>query len=696
MKQQKRNARPHLTNAALAALVCSLLSGSLFFVLPQAAHAGYERPAEAVKIVNFNYKWSIDSRQEARELAKWDAVIIDVEAAFYTPNRLKLIRQYNPNIKLFAYVSPTDIRKDAADMDKGTTRRFLGRQLEDHPEWILRKKNGKPAQWWEGNYIRNLTNKAPKVNGQRMNQEYARFVRDYVIENKVWDGVFLDNLWEGVSFVNGNIDLDQDGVAESPEKADRLWKEGMKTTIRLINNYAENKRKNFIITGNGGVGYSGQINGVAFEHFPKTSYGKWTKSMEKYVFVIQNAVPGQYAFINTNVENTGSKKDYRKFRYGLMSTLLSEGYYSFDKGDQSHREQWYYDEYDVALGQATSGAYNVLRPDDPTTLRTGVWRRDFEYATVFVNSTSKPHRIMLNSGYEKIRGSQAVSVNSGELVGSVEVPAKDGIILLRRLTQVQDATFINGAFSKVFGRKGKELRSSFFSYDGSFPGGTQIHKLSQNGKTVVADNTWVRIYNRQNQGHAAFAPYGPDYHSGINIAVGRLHGGKRNYIIVGNKEGPPHVRIFNMDGQLVNPGTFPYGTGFRGGVNIGIGDLNGDDKMEIIVAAGSGGGAHIRILDRNCRLINPGFFAFPTHWRFGVNVAVGDLDGNGTAEIIAVPGPGGGPHVRIFNESGKLLSPGFFAYDESDRSGSLITTADIDQDGDDEIVTNSFSIFNSF
>lgn len=75
-------------------------------------------------------------------------------------------------------------------------------------------------------------------------------------------------------------------------------------------------------------------------------------------------------------------------------------------------------------------------------------------------------------------------------------------------------------------------------------------------------------------------------------------------------------------------------------------------------------------------------------------MAVGDLDGDGRAEIIAASGPGGGPQVRIFNRNGRLISNGFFAYGESDRSGVLVSTADIDFDGKDEIVTNSFAIFN--
>src|SRR5262249_57247349 len=47
------------------------------------------------------------------------------------------------------------------------------------------------------------------------------------------------------------------------------------------------------------------------------------------------------------------------------------------------------------------------------------------------------------------------------------------------------------------------------------------------------------------------------------------------------------------------------------------------------------------------------FFAYTPTFLGGVNVAAGDLNGDGKAEIVTGAGPGGGPHVRIFS-----LAPG--------------------------------------
>ncbi|HLD21809.1 MAG TPA: hypothetical protein VJB65_02820, partial [Patescibacteria group bacterium] len=59
-------------------------------------------------------------------------------------------------------------------------------------------------------------------------------------------------------------------------------------------------------------------------------------------------------------------------------------------------------------------------------------------------------------------------------------------------------------------------------------------------------------------------------------------------------------------------------------------------------------------------------------------------------------GPGGSPMVRIFSKRGKLLTPGFYAYQKSDRSGVFVSTTDLNADGKAEILTNSYSIFNFF
>lgn len=694
----------HNQFAQRAGVLASIVLSIVFFVsVPQSAHAKISASDAKLgansdgtpRIANWYFKYSIDSDEEARELAERDVILLELNNESTSRNKLELIKEINPDIILLAYVSMADIRPDASELPEGTYRRYIGEALDENPGWIMKKANGDNAEWWPTYRIFNVTNKAPKNStGKRFNDYYPRFLRDAVIKDPLWDGIFFDNVWEGVSFVSADIDTNSDGKKESVAKMNKQWRKGVQKILKKTRKYAKKNHKDFIITGNGGVGYYKYLNGVAFEHFPnRTAYGSWTGTMKQYDFILKNARenPEKVVVTNTNVNNTGKRTNYKKFRFGLTSSLLGNGIHSHDNGDQSHSEIWHYDEYDAFLGNPIGGAYNMLKPDDPTTKRRGVWRRDYKDAIVLVNSTKKKQTINLRTGFEKIQGEQDPKVNSGDVSASVTLKKRDGIILLRRLTALQDATFVNGAFASVYNAKGTRVRKSFFSFDGSFPGNVQAHRIADTGQTVVADQTWVRVYDDSNNQIAAFAPYGTDFSGGINIDVGRLYGKKKNYIVTGTQSGSPQVRIFDLRGKVKHPGCFPFDKDFDGGVSVAVGNLNRDKRMEIVVAPHGGGGPQVRILNNYCELINPGFQVFPEEVQSGVSLSVGDVTGDTRDEIVVVPRRGNS-HVRVFNRKGKLLSPGFLTSQQSNRE-QFVSVANVTGKKKEEIVTYSFSIF---
>ena len=56
------------------------------------------------------------------------------------------------------------------------------------------------------------------------------------------------------------------------------------------------------------------------------------------------------------------------------------------------------------------------------------------------------------------------------------------------------------------------------------------------------------------------------------------------------------------------------------------------------------------------------FFAFDPAFRGGVHVALGDVTGDGEPDIVVGAGPGGGPHVRVFDGVTGADVRSFFAY----------------------------------
>ncbi|MEY2565615.1 MAG: hypothetical protein QOE35_144 [Actinomycetota bacterium] len=152
--------------------------------------------------------------------------------------------------------------------------------------------------------------------------------------------------------------------------------------------------------------------------------------------------------------------------------------------------------------------------------------------------------------------------------------------------------------------------------------------------------------------------------------------------------GGPHVRVFAPDGTGT-PGWFAYEQGFTGGVRVAAGPLGDTDGVdEVATAPGPGRVPQIKTWKADGTPLNS-FLAYNDNFRGGVYVAVGDLNGDGFGEIITGAGKGGGPHVRVFNANGTPTGIEFFAYDQNFSGGVTVAAGDVDGDGRDEIITGA-------
>ncbi|MFA5128342.1 MAG: putative glycoside hydrolase [Patescibacteria group bacterium] len=646
------------------------------------------------RLANLFFKWDVTDG-EARELSKWDVLVIDMEAQINTPDNLRKIKEYNPQIKILAYITSQEFTSSVSRLKSSSLRRKLYSGMSDN--WWLNSSGGGRLVWWPGTWLLNVTDDSPTDGGgKKWNDYLPEFVAREILSQPYWDGVFYDNAWDSVSWMpsGSEIDLNRDGQAESSATSDQKWREGMNKIYRRTRELAPGK----IVMGNQAGGASGKIyfsnlNGISIEHFHKYN---WTDVLNNYFFILNNGQTPKTTILNCNTENTGRQDDYARMRFCLASTLLGDGYFSFDYGDQAHNQTWWYDEYGVFLGKPINSAYNIA--DGSTKISSGVWRRDFQNGIVLVNSGSTSKTINLGEEFEKIHGSQDKTVNSGAIVKSIYLSPKDGIILLRRAEVETVSNFQNGSFARVFDGNGKLKRTGFFTYDGKYKPASQVMivDLNQDGpkETVVADSSKVEIFDSSGKKLYSFFPYDQNYDKGINFAVGDLtHDGKMEIVTGTLRGGGPHVRIFNWQGRLIHPGFFAYGKNFRGGVSVAVGDTDGNGWPEIITGAGFGGGPHVRIFSGGGKLMHPGFFAYDPAFRGGVNVAMADLNDDGRAEIITGPGIGGSPEVKIFDAKDLSLKAKFFAFSATSRGGVAVFAGDLDNDGKEEIVAQTTDIF---
>src|SRR5207248_3357299 len=110
----------------------------------------------------------------------------------------------------------------------------------------------------------------------------------------------------------------------------------------------------------------------------------------------------------------------------------------------------------------------------------------------------------------------------------------------------------------------------------------------------------------------------------------------------------------------------------------------------VIVAPGPGGGPRVRVFDGRDGSNLAELLAFEPTFTGGVYVAAGDITGDGIAEIVVTPDPGGGPRVRVF--SGQTLAPvtDFFGIaDPAFRGGARAAVADVNGDGTPDLIVSA-------
>ncbi|MFA5061991.1 MAG: putative glycoside hydrolase [Patescibacteria group bacterium] len=580
-----------------------------------------------------------------KKLSKNDLLILSPEQAIVRKNVISQIKKDNPNIILLAYVPSQSYNMAWQQYPANTL--FGDFQVKNN--WWLRDDEGNVVSNWPG--LKN-TNMSLEWTDYLVN-----FVKTKILSAGVWDGIFWDMVNDGISGTNkGDIDLNGDGQKDTARLADVEW---VNRIDYLLERSQELNVKYIIMNGSSIPSMQEYVNGRMYENFPTPweKGGSWSGIMNGLEVNQQSNKQPLIYVINANTGNTGKSDNYRRMRFGLASSLMVNNvYFSFDHGDENHAQIWWYDEYDVNLGEPIGEAQSVSGSANFTE---DVWRRDYTNGVAIVNVTTKSQTVDLGGEYEKITGKQDPAVNDGSITNAVTLGAKDGLVMLKTFQTLQGVTYPNGYFLSFYDINGNRVRNGFFSYDEEAQGAAKIFAGDLDGQgrveKITAEGFKLKI-NDSNGGiwYEDF-PFGGNYKGALDFAPGKLNGATENSLVVSGNSGGK-VQLYTYYGANLIDNVYPLGKKYQGGFSAAIGNVDGTGKGNIVLGTGTGVQAQILIYDSNLKKVKKSFYIENKNYKKGIKIAVGDINGDGKDEVVAVLSSASGSLVRTFNFTGKKLS----------------------------------------
>ena len=215
-------------------------------------------------------------------------------------------------------------------------------------------------------------------------------------------------------------------------------------------------------------------------------------------------------------------------------------------------------------------------------------------------------------------------------------------------------------------------------------GGTTLNVVTQElldasktNLTAAGVGADVVVYNSNGTTRFAFKPY-EGYTGNVTVATGDITGDGIDDIVTGAESQVTHVKVFNGATGIEIASFLAY-EGFLGGVTVAAGDVLGLGRAQVITGAGPGGGPHVKVFDVSGggSVESRSFFAYDAGFLGGVSVGAGRLNSSGHDMIVTGAGVGGSSHVKAFDVAGRSPAElrSFFAFDPGFSGGVNVAAA---------------------
>ena len=190
--------------------------------------------------------------------------------------------------------------------------------------------------------------------------------------------------------------------------------------------------------------------------------------------------------------------------------------------------------------------------------------------------------------------------------------------------------------------------------------------------------------------------FGPERVGPVSIAAGDVLGDARAEIVAAAPTGGgAQVKVFDVTTGELRASLFPYGGAIVSSLEVALGDVNGDGRLDVITSAVTAGGTQVRAVDTDGRAL-AAFYVLDPELVPGASLAAGDLDGDGKAEIVLGAGPTTAPwpptangpdqEVAVYHADGARVG-GFAAYPGLFQGGVRVALGDVDRDRFPEVIT---------